>query len=122
VTATPTPALTATPTPLVTATPTPVVTATPTPAPLAVSPPSLQFTAAAYALLFTASGYAGPLTATSSDCNGIATFSPGSGVGPSASFAVTSVGAGKCHVTITDAANQKSVVTVDVTTLTGTIQ
>jgi hypothetical protein len=108
----------------VTATPTPVVTATPTPAPLAVSPLSLQFTATAYALSFTASeaGYAGALTATSSDCSGIATFSPASGIGPNASFAVTSVAAGKCHVTITDAANQKSVVTVDVTTITGTIQ
>jgi hypothetical protein len=108
----------------VTATPTPVVTATPTPAPLAVSPPSLQFTTTGYALLFAATeaGYSGALTASSSDCNSIATFSPASGVGPSATFAVTSVAAGKCHVTITDAANQTSVVIVDVTTLSGTIQ
>jgi hypothetical protein len=100
------------------------VTATPTPAALAVSPSSLQFTAAGYALSVAATeaGYAGALTATSSDCNGVATFSPANGVGPNASFAVTAVAAGKCHVTITDAANQKSVITVDVTTLSGTIQ
>lgn len=112
------------PTNATSATPTPVVTATPTPAPLTISPSSLQFTATGYALPFAATeaGYAGALTATSSDCSGIAMFSPASGVGPTASFAVTSVAAGKCHVTITDAANQKSVVTVDVTTLSGTIQ
>jgi hypothetical protein len=122
--ATPMPGPAATPTPGATATPTPGATATPTPALLAVSPPSLQFTATAYALSFAASeaGYAGALTATSSDCNGIATFSPASGVGPNATFAVTSVAAGKCHVTITDAAKQTSVVIVDVTTLSGTIQ
>jgi hypothetical protein len=120
----PTPATSATPTPATSASPTSVVTATPTPAPLAVTPPSLQFTATGYALPFAATeaGYAGALTATSSDCTGVATFSPANGVGPSASFAVTSVAAGKCHMTITDAANQKSVVTVDVTTLSGTIQ
>jgi hypothetical protein len=124
VTATPTPVVTATPAPGVTATPTPMVTATPAPAPLVVSPSSLQFTATAYALLFTASeaGYSGALTASSSDCSGIVTFSPASGAGPSAAFAVTSVAAGKCHVTITDAANQKAIVTIDVTTLSGTIQ
>jgi hypothetical protein len=123
-TATPMPGVTATPTPTLTVTPAPVVTATTTPAPLAVSPPSLQFTATGYALLFAATepAYAGALTATSSDCNGIATFSPANGVGPSATFAVISVAAGKCHVTITDAGNQTSVVTVDVTTLSGTIQ
>jgi hypothetical protein len=120
----PAPTTSVTPTPGVTATPTPGVTATPTPAALAVSPSSLQFTATGYALPFAATeaGYAGALTATSSDCTGIATFSPANGGGPSANFAVTSVAAGKCHVTITDAANQKSVVTVDVTTLSGTIK
>ncbi|MDB5042428.1 MAG: hypothetical protein JWN27_3154 [Candidatus Eremiobacteraeota bacterium] len=123
-TGTPTPGATATPTPGATATPTPGATATPTPAALAVSPPSLQFTATGYALSFAATeaGYSGALTATSSDCNGIATYSPANGVGPSATYAVTAVAAGKCHVTITDAANQTSVITVDVTTLSGTIQ
>jgi hypothetical protein len=105
-------------------TPTLGASGTPGPSALVVSPASLQFTATGYALSFAATeaGYSGTLTATSSDCNGIATFSPTNGVGPSGTFAVTSVAAGKCHVTITDAANQKAVVTVDVTTLSGTIQ
>jgi hypothetical protein len=76
------------------------------------------------AVMFNASeiGYSGTLSAKSSDCNGIATFSPTQGSGPQAMFSVVSVAAGKCSVSVTDANGSSATITVNVTTMTGTNQ
>ncbi len=67
-------------------------------------------------------GTSGPsLAASTTNCSGIATFSPTTGTGPSASFTVTSQAAGSCTVTVADANNQKVGVAVTVTTTSGTI-
>ena len=113
-------------------TPTPPVGATTNPATgqnnssnaLSLSASSLDFTATGYTLTFVASeaGYSGTMSAKSSDCNGIATFSPTQGSGPQATFSVISVTAGKCSVTVSDTNGSSATVTVNVTTTTGTIQ
>jgi hypothetical protein len=124
-TATPTAAPTATPTPAPTATPTPAPTATPTPAPLTLSAATVSLTSPGQNAPFTVSeaGYSGALSATSggtSSCSGIATFSPASGSGPSATFTVTAVAAGQCTIVVSDSHGQSVSETVYVTTTTGT--
>jgi hypothetical protein len=100
------------------------VVVTPTPAVPILTPSagSVSFTTAGAISGFTVTenGYAGALTATS-NCAGIATFTPSSGTGPTASFSVTSVAAGTCQITVKDASNNATAVTVVVTTTTGTV-
>ncbi|HTD38707.1 MAG TPA: hypothetical protein VK669_14440 [Candidatus Limnocylindrales bacterium] len=71
----------------------------------------------------TENGYTGPLNAAngSPSCAGIASFSPASGNGPSATFTVTAVGAGTCAIVVTDNHGGSVGVNVTVTTTTGTI-
>lgn len=118
------------PTPLPTATPSPPPTATPvptaTPLALALNPTSLSFTTAGTTQSFapSESGYTGAFNAASSgatSCTGIATFTPASTTGPSASFSVTSVAAGQCTITISDSHGGVVSETVVVTTTSGTI-
>jgi hypothetical protein len=112
----------ATPTPA--ESPTPVASATPTATPSPViSPASLAFTSAGVSLplVLTETGYIGVLTE-SDTCSGIATVSPATGTGPSATFTVTSVAAGTCNVTITDSAGRFATAAIGVTTLGVTIQ
>ena len=122
-TPTPTPVPpTPTPTP-VPPTPTPSPTPSPAPAPIGGSAVSVSLTAVGNSAQFTVTenSYTGPLTASSSNCAGIATFSPASGSGPSATFTVTAVGAGVCTIVVTDNHGGSVGVNVTVTTTTGSI-
>jgi hypothetical protein len=99
--------------------PSPEPTGTPSPS---ISPAALTFTSAGVqkSLLVTEIGYTGVLTQ-SNACGEIATVSPASGTGPSATFGVTSVAAGSCTITVTDSAGRSATATVGVTTLGVTI-
>lgn len=92
----------------------PTTPATPTPSAILVNPGSVAFTAASQTQAFTATEnfYTGALTATSTNCAGIATISPASGTGPAASFTVTSVGNGTCQFAVKDTFNQGTAVNV----------
>jgi len=119
----PTPTTGTTPSP--TATPLPSTSISPNPsASITVSPAPLEFTTVGYSLTFVASepSYTGTFTASSTDCNGIASFTPATAIGPNATFSVTSASAGECHVTISDAAKNTTTVRIDVTTTSGTVQ
>jgi len=124
-TPTPTPGATNTPTPVPTNTPTASPTPSPVPAPIGGSAASLNFTVVGNSQQFTVTenNYTGPLNAAngSPSCAGIATFSPASGTGPSATFTVTAVGAGTCAIVVTDNHGGSVGVNVTVTTTTGTI-
>src|SRR6202035_386371 len=108
--ATPTPVATATstptPIPAPTATPTPSPTPTPVPAAIGGSTVSVSLTSGGSAAQFTVTRarYAGPLSVANGTpaCSGIATFSPPSGSGPSATFTVTAVAAGTCTIVVSD--------------------
>ena len=71
----------------------------------------------------TENGYAGALTASNGNpsCAGIATFTPASGTGPSATFTVTAAAAGICQIKVQDTNGQTVAVSVTVTTTTGSI-
>jgi hypothetical protein len=92
---------------------------------LTVTPSSVNIlgTGSSYAvsLQVQESGYGGTF-AESDTCAQIATVSPTSGSGPSATFTVTGVQAGTCTITIADQNNQKQSVPVTVTTNGFTIQ
>jgi hypothetical protein len=109
------------------ATATPAATATPTAAPglLFLNTGTLTFTVAGATQSFNAyeNGYAGGITATSTapnSCSGIATFTA-SAAGPLATINVNSVAAGQCQITVHDTNGQTAVVTVYVTTTSGTV-
>ena len=93
---------------------------------LTATPPELAFDAVGSTLKFVADesgGYTGAIKAESTDCDGIATFTPTSGTGPSFVIAVSSVSAGQCFIKITDAGSRHdTTVVVDVTTTTATAQ
>ena len=122
---TPTPVPTNTPTPTPTNTPTPSPTPSPAPAPIGGSAVSLNFTVVGNSQQFTVTenSYTGPLNASDGtpSCAGIATFSPASGSGPSATFTVTAVGAGTCAIVVTDNHGGSVGVNITVTTTTGSI-
>jgi len=107
-------------TPLPTAVPT--AAPTPTPSAILVNPGSIAFTAAGQTQSFTATEnfYTGTLTASTTNCTGIASISPASGTGPSASFTVTAVGNGNCQFSIKDTFNQST--SVNVTVAPGALQ
>lgn len=88
--------------------------ATPSPAPLTVKPASLTFTSASpQPLSANETDYTGSLTASSSNAT-VATVSPSSAKGPSATFDVTPVGGGTTTITVTGgSAPVKVSVTVD---------
>jgi len=96
---------------------------TPVPVPVVNVTPAtgVQITTIGGTASFTASesGYAGTFAASSSNCAGIATFSPTSATGPSASFTVTAVANGSCQITVKDSANVVGVVNVSVNTSGG---
>lgn len=72
----------------------------------------------------TETGYGGAFNASSvapTSCTGIATFSPATANGPTASIAVTPVAAGMCTIVVTDTIGQRATVSISVTTTTGTI-
>jgi len=106
--------------------PSPVSSTSPAPVgTLTVTPSSVNIlgTGSSYAvsLQVQESGYGGTF-AESDTCAQIATVSPTSGSGPSATFTVTGVQAGTCTITIADQNNQKQSVPVTVTTNGFTIQ
>jgi hypothetical protein len=121
----PTPVPTAVPT----ATPAPTATPVPTPVPpAALTTPggnSVAMTRAGQAGTFTVAenGYSGAFTASngSPSCSGIATFTPASAAGPSATFTITAVAAGVCQIKVQDANAQTVAVSVTVTTTSGSI-
>jgi hypothetical protein len=86
---------------------------------------SLSLTSAGSSAQFTVTenSYTGPLSAAngSPSCAGIATFSPASGSGPSATFTVTAVAAGTCTIVVSDNHGGSVGVNVTVTTTSGTI-
>lgn len=89
------------------------------PAPAAavvVNPASLSFTSTGTpaTVTVTESGYTGAFTATSTNCNGIATTAAGTG----GQFNVTPVAAGTCSVTFADTNNNTVALPVTVTTTT----
>jgi len=99
--------------------PSPTPTPTSTPLTLVASPAtvSINGVGAANAQPLTASESAYTGTITESDtCAGIATVSPGSGVGPSLKETVTGVAGGTCVVTFKDATGETATSTVQVTT------
>jgi hypothetical protein len=119
--AAPTPAATSTPTPSPSQSPSPSPSPAATPAgAIVLSPSSLAFVAAgsANAQTFAASetGYSGAFTE-SDTCPSIATIAQ-----TSATFTVTPVAAGSCIVTVADSHQQKSTVTISVTTSGAVIQ
>ena len=115
------------PTPLPTAVPTATPVPTPVP-PNALTAPggsSVAMTKAGQTGTFTVSenGYTGTLTASngSPSCAGIATFTPASGTGPSATFTITAVAAGICQIKVQDTNSQTVAASVTVTTTTGNV-
>jgi len=102
-----------------TPTPTPTVSTTPTPAPLLATPTTVAVNGlgAAYAqpLALSESAYTGAIAETDT-CAGIATVSPGSGVGPTLKETVTGVAAGTCVATFKDGNAQTATATIQVTT------
>lgn len=100
----------------------PIATVAPIAA-LVLNPTSLAFTFAGASTTFDASetGYSGTLTASSTNCTGIATFAPASGLGPTVTFTVTSVAAGQCQIKVVDANAQAAILPITVTTTTGTV-
>jgi hypothetical protein len=82
--------------------------------PLNVNPTALTFSGGGGALTFTATenGYSGTITASTTNCGGVATIAPASGVGPSASFTVSAVAVGSCQFSVKDATNQTAAVNV----------
>jgi len=83
-----------------------------------LTPTGLQFTAtgATFAQTVTASelNYAGTFTASSTNCQEIASISPATGK----TFTVTPVGAGSCTFTFTDSGGQNTQLVVHVATTT----
>ncbi len=119
---------TPTPTPAPTASPSPSPTPSPTPAPpgtLTTSSTQVSMTAAGQTapVNVSESNYSGTFTAANGaqSCSGIATISPASGNGPSATFTVTAVAAGNCGYVIADDHGGSVGVAVSVTTTTGTV-
>jgi hypothetical protein len=90
---------------------------------LAATPSNLTYTTTGAQQQFTASesGYSGTLTAASTNCSGVATFTPSSGTGPSLTVTVTSVAAGSCQINVTDSNSHATTVSVGITTTSGTV-
>jgi hypothetical protein len=121
------------PTPLPTAVPTatPAPTATPVPTPVppaALTAPggtSVAMTKAGQTGTFSVSenGYSGTFTASngSPSCSGIATFTPATATGPTATFTITALAAGICQIKVQDTNSQTVAATVTVTTTTGNV-
>jgi hypothetical protein len=105
-----------------TATSTAAAVATPA-STIALDQPTTSFYATGYEQQFTATetDYAGAFVASSSDCASIATFSPSTATSAPYAFAVTSVAAGTCHITIADSFGQSATETIVVTTTGGSI-
>lgn len=115
------------PTPLPTAVPTATPVPTPVP-PAALTAPggsSVAMTKAGQTGTFTVTenGYSGTLTASngSPSCSGIATFTPASATGPTATFTITAVAAGICQIKVADTNSQTVAASVTVTTTTGNV-
>jgi hypothetical protein len=102
-----------------TPTPTATATATSTPLTLVTNPTAVAVNglgaANAQPLTVSESAYTGAITE-SDTCAGIATVSPGSGVGPSLSETVTGVAAGNCVATFKDINGETASSTIQVTT------
>lgn len=89
-------------------------TATPPPKQPVATPTTLTFSSATtQTFVLQESGYTGTLTATSSDTS-VATVSPKSSHGPTATMTVTPVGGGSCTITVQDDAQQQATVAVTV--------
>ncbi len=99
----------------------PPPTSPPGPGVLSLSQSSLSFPVDGATQSFTASesNYAGPINASSSN-TAVATVSPASGAGPSATFTVTPTGVGSASITVTDNHGGTQIVSVTVA-LPGTL-
>ena len=104
-------------------TPSPVPTSAPGQT-LTLSASSLSIIAAGATVPVTVSesGYSGAFSVDAGACNGLATASPSSATGPSATISVTALAAGTCNIVISDAAQQKATIGVTVTVTQGVIQ
>jgi hypothetical protein len=97
--------------------PSPSPSPTASPGPLAVSPSALTFNGAAQVQTVTVTD-PGTTAITMSGCTGIATL----GAFANGSFSVTSVAAGSCTITVSDAFTHQATIAVGVTTLGVPIQ
>ena len=91
---------------------------------ISASPNQLSFTTTGSQQSFTVTdpGNNGTLTASSSTCSGIATFSPTTATGTTLTVNVTSVAAGSCAISVADGGSHQVSVAVGVTTTGGHIQ
>lgn len=95
-----------------------------TPAQLTASPQPLDFTMPAASQAFTISdpGYSGVLKAKPAKaCRVVAKLSALKAAGPSGTFDVTSIGAGRCDVTVRDSKGNAITETIHVTVTKGSI-
>lgn len=90
---------------------------------ISATPSQLAFTTAGAQQSFTVNdpGNGGTLTAASTNCSGIATFTPTTGSGGAITVNVTSVAAGACAITVSDSHSRHVAVSVSVTTTGGHI-
>ncbi|GEM_PF-2752971 len=123
-TATPTP--TATPSPTPTPTPTPTPSPTPTPGPLTATPSVLSFLGIganlAQTVTVSSSFYTGGFTTTACTNAAATTVATVSAVGSNGTFTVTPVAVGACAITVSDAANRQTQVSVTVATSSITVK